>query len=166
MKSNLWCALVLCSAGLTWGMHASVARAEQAENALECNELCRAWLGLSPEPEAEIGPPRTFRAKLSRSRAAKIDYYFYLNEDCSQPGLVQIDVIKPPRAGLLAANTGVERAFYPPGNRRSACNGQKTWASRLFYMRDAGTARSDNFSVVATYPDSTWEEVHYDVPRR
>ncbi len=123
-------------------------------------------LGLSPDPQDEIGPPQTFRAKLSRSRAGKVDYYFYLSEDCSPAPAVDIEVVQPPRAGLVAANTGRDRAFYPPNNRRSLCNGSQVSSSRLYYMRNSGSFQADDFAVVAIYPDGTWEEVRYHVPRR
>ena len=36
----------------------------------------------------------------------------------------------------------------------------------MLRLEEPGTFQADDFAVVAIYPDGTWEEVRYHVPRR
>ncbi len=82
----------------------------------------------------------------------KVDFYYFVNPDCSLGGVPAVRLVNPPSQGKVVIAAGQDFPNYPNTNPRVACNAQRTAGTVVTYQSTAGYTGPDQFRLSTVYP--------------
>jgi hypothetical protein len=95
-----------------------------------------------------------------------VDFYVFLNADCSFIGYTTTRVVTPPTHGRITSAQESVYSVYPPQNQRYPCNLKPSKATVLYYQPTAGYVGPDSAVVDWIDPWGFLHTVTYDLTVR
>ena len=105
-----------------------------------------------PTPASSSAPRIRTIASGERQR---IDYFYFLNPDCTSAGYATIRIITPAAHGELTTEGGVDYPNFQKENQRYQCNLRKSPVINVSYRSNPGYLGPDSASIKVSYPIKT-----------
>ena len=104
----------------------------------------------APTPAASSSAPRI--RTIASGERQRIDYFYYLNPDCTSAGNATIRIITPPAHGELTTEGGVDYPNFQKENQRYQCNLRKSPVINVSYRSNPGYLGADSASIEVGSP--------------
>jgi hypothetical protein len=82
----------------------------------------------------------------------RIDYFYYVNADCSSVDYTQIKIVKPPANGEITTEQGEQPIAFGKDNARAVCNGKLTPTIFVRYQSKPGYVGDDKATIEVIGP--------------
>jgi hypothetical protein len=93
-------------------------------------------------------------------------FVYAANPDCSSQGLIEIRTTKEPAHGTVEVVPGEGFVSFESESMRARCGLKKLRGLSVNYKSSAGYVGSDEFDVMALYPNGFALEVHFNMSVR
>jgi hypothetical protein len=119
-----------------------------------------------PAVHSESSAPRTKERTVASGERQRIDYYVYLNPDCTAVGYDTVRIIKPPTHGELTTELGVGYTNYSKENQRYQCNLRQSPMINVYYKSTFGYLGADSTLIEVTDPLAVASSIIYTITVR
>jgi hypothetical protein len=113
-------------------------------------------------PSAAITPSIVVRGVDSGTRQ-KVDDFYSVEPDCSNPGYPEIKILRNPSHGAASVAIGEAYPGFAKDNIRYECNKKKVATSQVWYESASGFHGKDSFEIQVRFSNSTLRLFTYNV---